>query len=212
MASTEQPVDVEAGKVKEEAPPPPPPPPEAEEEAPPKVESEAPPPPPSWQVDRCVLVDGSLRLLVFVAAVAAVVVLVTSNQKVGAVKTKFNKYPALIYFVAALSVAGFYSLVTALSSFLFLFKPICPKICLLYFVFFDVVLLGMVASATGTAGAVGYIGLKGNRHVRWGKVCNIYDTFCHHLVSSVSLSLFAAVILSLLIMLSLHSLFKKIPS
>lgn len=94
MASTEQPVDVEAGKVKEEAPPPPEatetPPPGAEGEAPPKVGSEAPPPP----VDMCVLVDGALRLLVFAAALAAVVVMGTSNQRVNTVKTKFNQYPA----------------------------------------------------------------------------------------------------------------------
>ncbi|XP_031377621.1 CASP-like protein 1D1 isoform X2 [Punica granatum] len=109
MASTEKPVDVEAGKVEEAPPPLEPeaaeaPPPEAEGEAPPKAEREAPPPPPP--INTCILVDGILRLLVFAAALAAVVVIATSDQTEAVpvpgqgsqrVEAKFTQSPALIY-------------------------------------------------------------------------------------------------------------------
>ncbi|OWM71280.1 CASP-like protein 1 isoform X1 [Punica granatum] len=224
MASTEKPVDVEAGKVEEAPPPLEPeaaeaPPPEAEGEAPPKAEREAPPPPPP--INTCILVDGILRLLVFAAALAAVVVIATSDQTEAVpvpgqgsqrVEAKFTQSPALIYFVVAWSVTGLHFLITGFESILSLFRPVLPKICRLFLLIVDVVLLGIVASATGTAGAVGYIGLKGNSHVRWNKICGVYDTFCDHLAASLALSLFGSVILVILIILSVLSLYKKIPN
>lgn len=73
------------------------------------------------------------------------------------------------------------------------------------------ILLGIVASATGAAAAVAYIGLKGNTHVGWGKVCNMYGKFCRYLGASIGVSLFATVMLLLLVLLSVYSLSKKIP-
>lgn len=72
-------------------------------------------------------------------------------------------------------------------------------------------LLGIVAAATGTAGGVGYIGLKGNTHVRWGKICNVYDKFCRHVGASIIVSLFAAVVLVLLVFVNANSLYRRIP-
>lgn len=73
------------------------------------------------------------------------------------------------------------------------------------------VMLGLVASATGTAGGVAYIGLKGNSHVKWDKVCDLHDKFCQHLAASIVVSLLAAFVLIFLIALSIFSLHKKIP-
>lgn len=70
-------------------------------------------------------------------------------------------------------------------------------------------LLGIVASATGAAASVAYIGLKGNTHVGWGKVCNMYGKFCRYLGASIGVSLFSTVLLLLLVLLSVYS--KKIP-
>lgn len=72
-------------------------------------------------------------------------------------------------------------------------------------------MLGIVASATGAAGGVAYIGLKGNSHVGWTKVCNMYGKLCRHLGASLAVSLFASIVLVMLIILSIHSLSKKIP-
>ncbi|GMI64111.1 CASP-like protein 1D2 [Hibiscus trionum] len=167
------------------------------------------------------LVDVAIRILVFAATLTSVVVMVTSDQtEVVTVpglpgvslplQAKFNHSPALIYFVAALSVTGFYSIITTLASLSVVLKPIYSKSFLLVFAFLDVVFVGIVASATGAAGGVAYIGLKGNSHVGWTKICNVYDKFCRYNASSLALALFAAILLVLLSMMSTLALYKKI--
>ncbi|XP_057476982.1 CASP-like protein 1 [Actinidia eriantha] len=187
-------------------------------EAPPpesKVTAATPPP------DYLVVADLVLRVLLFALAVAAVVVMVTSEQTkliplpfppFGSTRpAKFTHSPAFIYFVAALSVAGLYSILTTAVSFLALLKPGCSTKLLAHVVISDVLILGIVASATGAAGGVAYIGLEGNSHVGWMKICNVYDKFCRHLGAAIIVSLFASVVLVLLVVLSAYSLSKKIP-
>ncbi|MCV2423822.1 MARVEL-like domain-containing protein, partial [Paucibacter sp. DJ4R-1] len=130
------------------------------------------------------LLDAFLRVVLLAASVAAVVVMVTSKEnKVFQVQVpgvgilgvskpaKFNYSPAFIYLVAALSASGLYSIITGLASLSVAWKPsISPKWPLIL-IAHDVIILGIVASATGTAGGVAYIGLKGNSHVNWGKIC-----------------------------------------
>ncbi|XP_030443707.1 CASP-like protein 1D1 [Syzygium oleosum] len=214
MAETAEPkklVELEKVAVLEVGEPP------KEEEAPP--EAPAPPPEPAPPMDKCFVVDVALRVLFFAATVTAVVVMVTSNQtKVvpglggpAPVEAKFNNSPALVYFVVALSVACLYSIITALASISVILTPIFATSFKLFFLLSDVVMLGIVVSATGTAGTVAYIGLKGNSHTNWGKVCNVYDKFCRHIGSATAVSLFAAVVLVFLIALSVLSIHKKIP-
>lgn len=59
-------------------------------------------------------------------------------------------------------------------------------------------MLGILASATGTAGGVAYIALKGNEEVGWNKICNVYDKFCRYIATSLALSLFATLLLLVL--------------
>ncbi|KAF8017011.1 hypothetical protein BT93_H2267 [Corymbia citriodora subsp. variegata] len=181
------------------------------------------PPPPSGPPDTANLltVDVALRGLLFASTLIAVLVMVTSKQteEVAVLgipfpvpaEAKFNNSPAFTYFVVALSVACLYSIITALASISVVLKPVYSASFLLFFVLWDVVMLGLVASATGTAGGVAYIGLKGNSHANWGKVCHVYDKFCRHLAASIAVSLLAAFALILLIILSIFSLHKKIP-
>ena len=72
-------------------------------------------------------------------------------------------------------------------------------------------ILGIVAAATGAAGGVGYIGLKGNTHVQWMKICNLYGKFCRHIGGSIFVSLFAAAVLVLLVVVNGYSLYRRIP-
>lgn len=72
-------------------------------------------------------------------------------------------------------------------------------------------MLGVAASATGAAGGVAYLGLKGNDHVKWAKVCSTYDKFCQFVGASIFMALFAAILLVLLSMLSIYSLYKRVP-
>ncbi|KAK6130448.1 hypothetical protein DH2020_035858 [Rehmannia glutinosa] len=190
----------------------------ASTEAPASKAAAAPPPPPPRRGGSA-LGDLVLRFLLFASCVVGVVVMVTSKQTelipipippfLLSRSAKYNHSPAFIYYVAALSVAGLYSLITTLVSFFALLKPNCyPKPV---FVIFDVLFLGILASATGAAGAVAYIGLKGNSNVQWRKVCDIYDGFCKHIGSSVAVSLFGSIVLSLLIIISVRALAKRIP-
>ncbi|KAF3961783.1 hypothetical protein CMV_013624 [Castanea mollissima] len=182
----------------------------------PEYNKEAPPPPPPSATVNCFALDITLRVLLFASALTAVVVIVTSNQTkfipaLGFREAKFKHSPAFVYFVVALSVAGLYSIITTLASLSVIWKPHLSAKFLLHFAFWDVLILGLVASATGTAGGVAYIGLKGNDHVMWNKICNKYDKFCQHLAGSLAVSLFASIVLVLLVWLSVYSLHRRIP-
>ncbi|KGN57070.1 CASP-like protein 1D1 [Cucumis sativus] len=188
----------------------------------PESAKEAPPPPSTAAPGgmNLFLVGVVLRFVVFAAAVSSVVVMVTSKQTVVnklrgvppgfPVEAKFDDSPAFRYFVAALSVAAFYSLVTGLSSLFVIAKPNCHTKSLLHYAIWDTFILGVVASATGAAGGVAYIGLKGNTHVRWDKVCYAFDKFCRHVGASLATSLFASVVMVLLIWISIISLHARI--
>ncbi|XP_077243716.1 CASP-like protein 1D1 isoform X2 [Tasmannia lanceolata] len=144
--------------------------------------------------------------------VPAVVVMVTSKQTEFIpipLPAKFNYSPAFIYFVVGLSVAGLYSLLSLMCSAFAISKPSASTKILFLFAILDALMAGIVASATGAAASIAYVGLKGNSHVYWLKICNIYDKFCRHIGSSVAVSLFASIILVLLVALSTYSLYRR---
>ncbi|KAJ0231165.1 CASP-like protein 1D1 [Hirschfeldia incana] len=115
------------------------------------------------------------------------------------------------YFVVALSVACFYSILSTLATVSAFKKPSsCSAILLLNLAIMDAVMVGIVASATGASGGVAYIGLKGNKNVNWDKICNRYDTFCRHVGGAIAVSLVASIILLLLSIISVLSLYKRI--
>lgn len=164
------------------------------------------------------VVDVLLRVLLFVTALVAIIVIVTSKQTklipvapglAIPLTAKFNQLPAFIYFVAALSVACLYSIVTGGLSVLALMKPGGGLMLQFQFLIFDALVLGIVAAATGAAGGVGYIAFKGNSHARWSKVCDTYGSFCSRSAASIFLSLVSSITLLLLVWLSIYVLSKK---
>ncbi|OVA15062.1 Uncharacterized protein family UPF0497 [Macleaya cordata] len=161
---------------------------------------------------KCFLVSLSLRVLLFASTLAAVIVMLTSKQteivfwpfftKNAAVRSaKYSHSPAFIYFVSALWIVCGYSILSTLNT-LFCGKRCASNKFLISLVLSDVLMLGILASATGTAGGVAYIGLKGNSHVGWIKICGVYHKFCRHIGASLALSLFASILLVILIMLT----------
>ncbi|KAF6173756.1 hypothetical protein GIB67_042924 [Kingdonia uniflora] len=163
--------------------------------------------------------DLSLRILLFVSTLAAVIVMVTSKQvklilisqfvPPVTMSAKFDSSPAFTYFVVALSVTCLYSLSSVAASLFLIRKPCCLKKLMFPFILIDSLMVGIVASATGATAGVAYIGLKGNSHVGWMKVCYIYDKFCHHVGASVAMSLFSSVLLVSLIALSAYTLHRR---
>ncbi|KAL9253061.1 CASP-like protein [Drosera capensis] len=179
------------------------------------------PPPPPPSLANCLGGDVVLRFLLLATSIIAVVVMATSKQTVvisrGIVpfpvyaSAKFTDSPAFIYFIVGLSVAGFYAILTILASSCLVFRRIIPANVFLSLAAFDAIILGVVASAMGTAGGVAYIGWKGNNHIGWVPVCYIYSKFCRYIAVSLSMALFASVILVILIILNTSSLYLRAP-
>ncbi|CAL0325820.1 unnamed protein product [Lupinus luteus] len=163
--------------------------------------------------------DVILRFLLFAASLVAVVVMVTSNETELVLykgrpvpqPAKFRYSPAFVYFVAAFSVSGLYSIITTLASLSVIKKPELKTKLLLHFIFLDALILGIVASATGTAGGVAYVGLKGNKHVGWLNICNVYGKFCKHTGGSIAVALFGTIVTVFLIWLSAYNIHTRIP-
>ncbi|CAH8305811.1 unnamed protein product [Eruca vesicaria subsp. sativa] len=166
----------------------------------------------------CWMIQVVLRLFLFAATLTSIVVMATSKQTKTIPGTstrlpdaKFTHSPAFIYFVVALSVACLYSILSTLATVSAFKKPSsCSAILLLNLAIMDAVMVGIVASATGASGGVAYIGLKGNKNVKWRKICNLYDTFCRHVGGAIAVSLVASILLLLLSIISVLSLYKRI--
>ncbi|KAI3816402.1 hypothetical protein L1987_16096 [Smallanthus sonchifolius] len=166
-----------------------------------------------------VVADLVLRTVLFVTALVAMIVMVTSKQtKLVTVApglaipmvANFDQSPAFVYYVAALAVACLYSIITGVISILALVNRKQGSMKLMsHFVILDVLLLSILASATGAAGAVGYIGYKGNSHTRWNEVCPVFGSFCGHIAGSVAVSLLPSIALLLLVWLSFFMFSKK---
>ncbi|KAL6611378.1 hypothetical protein ACP70R_039306 [Stipagrostis hirtigluma subsp. patula] len=163
--------------------------------------------------------DLVLRALLFAATLAGLVVLATGEQTalvpvallprivLRPVAAKFKDSPALIYLLVALCVTCLYSLLTAISK--LVSGPASTAKTLFLLVLLDVFYAGVMASATGAAGGVAWIGLKGNSHTRWNKICGIYDKFCRHIGASTALALVASVALVVLAVLNAYSLYRR---
>jgi len=79
------------------------------------------------------------------------------------------------------------------------------KTALLMITMLDLVIMALLFSANGAAGAVGVLGQKGNSHVQWMKVCNVFDAYCRHMTVALVLSIIGSTVFLLLVA---HSLFK----
>ncbi|KAL6339621.1 hypothetical protein AAG906_034706 [Vitis piasezkii] len=73
----------------------------------------------------------------------------------------------------------------------------------------DLHMVGLLFSANGAATAVGVLGQYGNSHVEWKKVCNVFDSFCDHLVASLALSFLGSLSFLGLVLLAILNLHKK---
>ncbi|XP_076952424.1 CASP-like protein 1 [Bidens hawaiensis] len=167
-----------------------------------------------------VVVDVVLRVMLFVTSLIGIILMINSKQTKSIhvapgmtipMAAKFSQSPAFIYYVATLSVTCFYSIITGVLSVLIMLKPKRSSTRLLFcFLILDTLLFGIMASATGAAGGVAYIGFKGNSHTKWNMICNMYDSFCGHIAGSIAVSLLPSIGLLLLIWLYIFVLSKKI--
>ncbi|PSR92645.1 CASP-like protein [Actinidia chinensis var. chinensis] len=164
--------------------------------------------------------EFGMRVLAFALTLVAAIVLGVDKQTkvvpVPVVSTlpplnvpvtaKWHYLSAFVYFVVANSIACTYA---ALSLVLTLANRGGKKGLALIITILDIMMVALLFSGEGAAAAVGIIGYKGNSHVRWNKVCNVFEEFCHQVAAALVLSLLGSVAFFLLVVLAALNLHKK---
>lgn len=173
---------------------------------------------PGRRVKNCELF---LRLLAFaLTLIAAVVVGVDKQTKVipvtlfsgipplnVPVTAKWRYLSAFVYFVVSNAIACCYA---AISLFLSISKSRVGKGGVgLMVIILDLVMVALLFSSNGATIAIGLIGYKGNSHVRWNKVCNIFDKFCQKVAAGIALSQLGSLAFLLLVVLATLNLHKR---
>ncbi|KAK9664269.1 hypothetical protein RND81_14G030000 [Saponaria officinalis] len=123
------------------------------------------------------------------------------------VTAKSSYVSAFVYFVVANSIACVFAAVTLVMT--LVSKGGTKGISFLTNMLIDLMMVALLYSCIGAAGAVGLLGLKGNSHLQWNKVCDVYAKFCHRVEAALALSFFAAFAYVLLILLSVLKLHKR---
>ncbi|GLU03415.1 hypothetical protein SLE2022_206170 [Rubroshorea leprosula] len=124
------------------------------------------------------------------------------------VTAKWQYLSAFVYFVLANAIACSY----AATSLIFLMvagRSFRHSTSSLALVMLDLIITVFLFSAEGAAIGVGLIGRDGNSHVRWNKVCNVFEGFCRHMTAAVILSLLGSFVFLWLLVLSIVNLHKK---
>ncbi|XP_043700453.1 CASP-like protein 1D2 [Telopea speciosissima] len=151
--------------------------------------------------------DLFLRFLVFAASLVGLLVMGTSTDTALTETTELEYFPALIYFEVALSIAGFYAIITVIGSFMASGKPNPSKKLLILSAVFDAMMVGIVGSATGSAAAFGYVDLKGSPEMGWMYMCHEFQHFCRYIAVASAISLFESIVLVLLVLCSTYHLY-----
>lgn len=73
----------------------------------------------------------------------------------------------------------------------------------------DVIVVGLLFSGSGAASAVGFVGERGNSHLRWNKVCDMFGRFCSMVRVSVATSLVGCLVYLVVIVLSIVNLHRR---
>ncbi|CDO98909.1 unnamed protein product [Coffea canephora] len=164
--------------------------------------------------------DVILRFLAFASTLVAAIVLGVDKQTklvsmtvvstlppiTVPVTAKWHYMSAFVYFVVANVVACAYA---ALSLLLVLGNRGAKKGLALMIITLDLVMVALLSSGGGAALAVGLIGYRGNSHVQWNKVCNVFGRFCNQVAGAIVVSLLGSAAFLLLVLLAMINLHKK---
>ncbi|KAF3324665.1 CASP-like protein 1E1 [Carex littledalei] len=125
-----------------------------------------------------------------------------------AVTAKWSHSSAFIYFVVANVIVCIYSAFSLVASLLTgaskktlsLAMPIAIG---------DLIMVALLFSSVGAAMDFGLLGLRGNSHLRWNKVCGVYGKFCEKVQVAIALSMLGSCVFLVLVILSIISLHKR---
>ncbi|KAF8015050.1 hypothetical protein BT93_H0748 [Corymbia citriodora subsp. variegata] len=76
----------------------------------------------------------------------------------------------------------------------------------------DMVMMGLLLSASGASGAIGVIAQHGNSHVQWNEVCHEFSSYCYQMAAAFVLCLVSSLTFLLLAVLYVMDLHKKAMS
>lgn len=159
---------------------------------------------------------AALRLLAMLLTLAAAVTLELDKQtkmvtvSVGTVElstpltAKSAYLSAFKYFVLANSIAAGFAAIFLILSLASKGKKVAGIAAAL-----DIIIVALLYSAIGAAGAVGLLGFQGNDHLHWKKVCNVFDNFCHVGLVALGLSLLGSIAYLLIIFHSISLLHRR---
>ncbi|CAN0855912.1 CASP-like protein 1E1 [Linum grandiflorum] len=120
------------------------------------------------------------------------------------VTAKWHYLSAFVFFVVANAIACSYallSIVIALAG----KRGMASAVTMMM----DLLMVALLFAGNGAATAVGLLGRNGNSHVRWNKVCNVFDKFCHQVAASIGLSLIGSLLFVLIVLLAVVRLHRK---
>ncbi|GLJ35169.1 hypothetical protein SUGI_0707930 [Cryptomeria japonica] len=132
-----------------------------------------------------------LRLMATITTLGAAIVMGLDKQTVDLygvyIYAKYYYMPAFTFFVVANATAALYGLL-----FVVIYCTSNAKRRLhstrKWLFFFDLMTTLLITSGISAAAAIGYIGLEGNNHAGWMKVCNEFEMFCHRAEGALAVS------------------------
>ncbi|KAK9933693.1 hypothetical protein M0R45_020873 [Rubus argutus] len=165
--------------------------------------------------------ESLVRILVVLLTLAAALVQGLSKQtKVVPIKVipslpaiylpvtaKWHYLSAFVYLVVANVIACVYAAFSLVLS--FANRGTKKSSLELLIIVLDLLMVALLFSAIGAAGAIGLMGYQGNSHVQWNKVCNVFGKYCHQVMASVLLSQLAALAFLFLVVLAVLGLNKR---
>uniref|UniRef100_A0A1J3DEZ1 CASP-like protein n=1 Tax=Noccaea caerulescens TaxID=107243 RepID=A0A1J3DEZ1_NOCCA len=158
-------------------------------------------------------VELTMRVLALVLTMVAATVLGVAKQtKIVPVKliptlpplnvsttAKSTDLSAFVFNISANAIACGYTAISIVI--LMISKGRRSKGLLMTLLLGDLIMVALLFSGTGAAGAIGLMGLQGNKHVMWKKVCNVFGKFCHQAAASVAVTFLASIVFMLLVVL-----------
>ncbi|WJX85032.1 hypothetical protein P8452_67539 [Trifolium repens] len=155
--------------------------------------------------------DVFLRVLAFLLTLTATIIVgVDKETKIISyaelqfkVTAKWEYMSAIVFFLVSNAIGCSYAVISMVIS--TIARTGGNKTTLLMITILDLIIMALLFSANGAGAAVGVLGQKGNSHVQWMKVCNVFDAYCRHMTVALVLSIIGS---SVFLLIVVHSVFK----
>ncbi|PNY04412.1 CASP-like protein vit_07s0104g01350-like protein [Trifolium pratense] len=155
--------------------------------------------------------DVLLRVLAFLLTLTATIIvgvdketkIISYSELQFKVTAKWEYMSAIVFFLVSNAIGCSYAAISMVIS--TIARTNGNKTTLLIITVLDLIIMALLFSANGAGAAVGVLGQKGNSHVQWMKVCNIFDAYCRHTTVALVLSIIGS---SIFLLIVVHSVFK----